>query len=372
MDSTGARASTKTSVYYPGKGDGWERRSPEEVGMDSRRLQKAIDFANDPAHAGYPRDLGKHLAASHGNKRYDDGKIIGYTKEHGPVTGVVVRHGYLAMEWGETERVDMTFSVAKSFLSTAASLAFQDGLIRSVHDRVSDYVDDGGFDSPHNSKITWDHMLRQTNEWDGALWGKHYSAGNTNDELREPLEPGSHWEYNDVRVNRLALALLRVFKRPLPQALKERVMDPIDASDTWQWHGYRNSWVTIDGKKMQSVSGGGHWGGGMWISARDQARFGYLCLRDGNWKGRQLVSPEWIKLARTPTKLLPTYGFMNWMLNTNRALIPSASEDSYFHVGAGANRIWVDPDHDLVVVLRWVALEHFARFAELVLKAVKG
>ena len=59
-------------------------------------------------------------------------------------------------------------------------------------------------------------------------------------------------------------------------------MDPINASQTWRWFGYENSWVVMDGAAVQSVSGGGHWGGGMFISARDQARFGYLTLRRGN------------------------------------------------------------------------------------------
>ena len=63
-------------------------------------------------------------------------------------------------------------------------------------------------------------------------------------------------------------------------------MEPIGASSTWRWYGYENSWVEIDGQKVQSVSGGGHWGGGMFINAYDMARFGYLFLRNGKWKDR--------------------------------------------------------------------------------------
>ena len=372
MSTQTTQTSVKTPLYYPGPGDDWERRTPEEVGIDSGLLQQAIDYSNDPAHEGYPRDLGKHLAASTGSKQYDDGAILGPTKERGAVTGVVLRHGYLVKEWGEPERVDMTFSVTKSFLSTVAGLAYDRGLIRDIHDRVKDYVDDDGYDSPHNAKITWDHSLRQISEWDGTLWDKHYSAANPNDVLRPVEEPGTVYEYNDVRVNRLALSVLRVWKRALPEVLKEEIMDPIDASDTWRWNGYRNSWVTIDGKQVQSVSGGGHWGGGMWITARDQARFGYLTLRRGNWKGKQLLSEKWIDMATTPTSIQPTYGFMNWFLNTDKKLMPSAPESNYFHSGAGANRIWVNPDLDMVVVLRWVASEHFDGFAKRVLAAVKS
>ena len=44
-------------------------------------------------------------------------------------------------------------------------------------------------------------------------------------------------------------------------------MDEIGASNTWRWYGYENSYVVIDGQIVQSVSGGGHWGGGMFINA---------------------------------------------------------------------------------------------------------
>ena len=80
-------------------------------------------------------------------------------------------------------------------------------------------------------------------------------------------------------------------------------MEPIGASTTWRWHGYDNSWIDLDGRRVQSVSGGGHWGGGMFINAWDMARFGYLFLRNGTWKGREIVTPKWIAMARTPGKV---------------------------------------------------------------------
>lgn len=354
-------------LYYPD--DQWARRAPADVGLDDTGLQAAIDFSVDPAHQGFGVDLGAEWRKSNGGKRHDDGRLIGPVKERGPITGVVLRHGYLVAEWGEPTRVDMTFSVTKSFLSTVAGLAWDDGLIRDLDDPIADYVEDGDYDSPHNARITWNHSLRQTSEWQGTLWDKHHAAGNPDDELLPPVAPGTRFEYNDVRVNRFSLSLLRVWQRPLPVVLKERVMEPIGATDTWRWHGYENSWVDIGGERVQSVSGGGHWGGGMWISARDQARFGYLCLRNGNWAGRQILSPRWIEMARTPTGLTSGFGFMNWTLNVDGS-VPSAPANSYYHAGAGANRIWVSPEHDLVVALRWVSGEHFDGFIERLLSAV--
>ena len=130
-------------------------------------------------------------------------------------------------------------------------------------------------------------------------------------------------------------------------------MDPIGASDTWQWHGYENSYVEIGGKRVQSVSGGGHWGGGVWVSTWDHARFGYLHLRRGRWGDRQILSETWIKTATDARRGQPGYGCL-WWLNTGRVRYPSAPESSFFAIGAGSNIIWIDPEHDIVAVVRWI------------------
>jgi CubicO group peptidase (beta-lactamase class C family) len=140
----------------------------------------------------------------------------------------------------------------------------------------------------------------------------------------------------------------------LPQVLKENIMDPIGASNTWRWFGYENSWVVLDGALMQSVAGGAHFGGGLYVNSYDMGRFGYLTLHHGRWKDRQLLSNQWIDWALTPTKPEPTYGFMNWFLNTDGSLWPSAPASAFAHIGNGTNMIYVDPEHDLVAVVRWI------------------
>jgi CubicO group peptidase (beta-lactamase class C family) len=172
-------------------------------------------------------------------------------------------------------------------------------------------------------------------------------------------------------VNLLAYSLLHVWRRPLPQVLKEEVMDPIGASNTWRWHGYRNSMVSIDGIEMQSVSGGGHWGGGFFISSRDHARLGLLYLRRGAWNNRRLLSEKWIKDATTPVPVRPDYGNM-WWLNTGRKRYPSAPATNFFAVGSGTNIIWVDPDHDIMAVVRWIEGQHIDNFMKLVLDSIKA
>ena len=97
--------------------------------------------------------------------------------------------------------------------------------------------------------------------------------------------PGTFWEYNDVRVNRLALALLQRFRRPLPEMFAERIMRPIGAVDDWSCMATARRWWRSTGGSSKSVSGGSHRGGGVAIHAEDQARIGLLMLHRGVWEG---------------------------------------------------------------------------------------
>jgi CubicO group peptidase (beta-lactamase class C family) len=342
--------------YFPPRGD-WERRAPQQLGLDEGKLQAAIALAREKA-VVEPRDLEQVIIDSF-SRREPDFRIYGPTKPRKDSAGLVVRGGYIAAEWGDLERVDMTFSVAKSYLSTIAALALSEGMIAGVHDPVGQLVRDGKFESQHNRSITWHHLLQQTSDWSGTLWDVPDWADRPEGDdpalwpQRELHDPGSYFKYNDVRVNLLAYSLLQVWRRPLPKVLKARIMDPVGASSTWRWHGYENSWVTLDGLRMQSVSGGGHFGGGIFINTLDHARFGLLFLRNGRWRDQQLLPEEWIDALRRPTNAQPDYGYM-WWLNTGRERIPAAPESAFWAAGFGGNYIYLDQENDLLIVLRWI------------------
>lgn len=365
-------------TYFPGKDLDWDTIDPEAAGFDPIKLQAAMDFAI-ASETDWSRDIETPLLRQMAEPPpYNE--IIGPLKEREGTNGLIVRSGRIVAEWGDTHRADMTFSASKSYISICAGLAFDRGLISDFHEPVRNLVDDGGFEPPQNHKITWHHLLQQTSEWEGTLWDKpDWIDRNRDVSIEGPQsqkgtqrtlqEPGTYFEYNDVRVNRTALALLRIWRRPLPEILKEYIMDPIDASDTWHWHGYRNSYVSIDGREMQSVSGGGHWGGGLFISARDHARFGYLMLRRGQWARKRLLSEDFIKYATTPSEQNPDYGYMFW-LNTRKAT-PSAPASSYSARGAGYHMVWIDPDHDLVAVFRWILKEKIDDICQRILAALR-
>lgn len=365
-------AAQSTDTYYPSRFN-WDQKSAEEVGMNAADIEAAVEYAK--AHESTnPKNLDVHL-----NTRTSEpyNNIIGPVKERGPMTGMIIKNGYLIAEWGEPHRVDMTFSVTKSFLSTVVGVAWDKGMIESIDDKAQKYMPVEHFNSEHNAKISWNHLLRQTSDWEGKLFGKPDWADRPEDEItqdiigRERHEPGSKWKYNDVRVNMLALLAMNTWREPLPKVLREHVMEPINASNTWRWLGYENSWVNIDGTKMQSVSGGGHWGGGMWLSAYDQAKFGYLFLRNGSWDGQQIISEEWIEMARTPTDANNGYGFMNFFLNHDQERLPNAPKDAFVFLGAGVNMVYIDQANDLVIVGRWISdYEAMDGFVKLVIEAI--
>jgi CubicO group peptidase (beta-lactamase class C family) len=172
-----------------------------------------------------------------------------------------------------------------------------------------------------------------------------------------------------VRVNRLSLCLLQLFRRPLAEVLRQAVMAPIGASADWAWHPYDNSWIECDGRPLPSVPGGSHWGGGLWMSSLDHARLGLLVLRRGVWGQRRMLDADWLDESRKPCPVNPQYGLL-WWLNTARAQFPGAPETVHAARGAGSNAIVIDPEHDLLAVVRWIDRASLPEFVRLLMDSV--
>jgi len=388
----GVAASAQVKTYFP-PADNWERKTPSSIGIDSNLMREAIQYALTHE-TKFPKNLLLTQAMQFGKEPFSD--PIGPMEDRGPSSGLIVYKGYIIGEWGNTNAVEMVHSVTKSFLSTVIGLAVDKGLIRSIDDKVYPYLPPiqvvnapattdlnpitqtsfiHPFDTEHNRKINWEHLLRQTSDWEGVLWGKPDWADRPSDKseewtTRKRFDPGTVYKYNDTRVNALALAATTVWRKPLPEVLREQVMQPIGASNTWAWTGYKNAWIVLDGKMIQSVSGGGHFGGGLFINAYDMARFGLLTLRKGNWNGKQIIPENWIKKSTIPTAANTGYGFMNYFLNTDKKLYPSAPVTAFAHLGNGTNAIYVDPENDLVVVIKWMDDKSVDGFLKLVLTAL--
>lgn len=361
--------------YFPERNEVWEIKAPNTFEIDEKKLQEVVDFARENEYSG-SRDL--RIAILKGFEREPFHEILGPTKKRGGPAGMILKNGYIIAQWGDTKRVDMTFSVTKSFLSTVAGLAEDRELIVQTNDRVADYIWDGTFDGEHNGKITWEHLLQQNSDWSGELWGgkdwadRPPKEGDLDDwKFRKLNEPGTVMEYNDVRVNVLAYALTHVWRKPLPMVLKKNLMDKIGASTTWRWHGYDHAWTEIDGVRMKSVTGGGHSGAGMFISTEDMARFGLLFLNNGKWEDQQLISTDWIKSAIEPSKPNVNYGYMWWLNKKGDRHWEGLSENLYYAAGFGGNFIVIDNENDLVVVTRWLEPSKIGEFMTVLNTALK-
>ncbi|PYN29405.1 MAG: serine hydrolase [Candidatus Rokuibacteriota bacterium] len=369
------RRGDRARVNVSAPGD-WPTAKPEDAGLDPRRLDDAIAYHR--AHeTRWRRDflLDDGCFIGVADEPQSAGGVLGPVRPRGGPSGLVVRDGRVVADWGDTERVEMSFSIAKSYLAALAGVAVAHGLIETIDDPVRDYATDNAFASEQNRAITWRHLLQQTSEWSGTLFGKPDSIdhnrdlgkadfGQTDKGVPRPMRPpGTLWEYNDVRVNRLSLSLLQLFRSPLADVLRDAIMAPIGASSTWEWRPYANAWVEIDGRQMPSVPGGSHWGGGLWMSARDHARFGLLHLRRGRWGDAQILPASWIDECRQPCAINPEYGLL-WWLDVGRTGAWAAR-------GAGSSLVWIDPDDDLVAVVRWVDKPHIGGFLERLLDAVE-
>lgn len=338
--------------------------TPQSVGLDPDALAAAVTYATENG-TDWPKDLTKRTESPRNHEPPPWNDALGpIDTDRGDPSGLIVRKGTVVARWGDTHHQDMTYSVAKSYYAILAGVAYSRGLIKNLDDEVRSYSLDDGFESKQNQGITWRHLLQQTSEWEGKLFDKpdqldrNRSVKNNADNslkgtYRELGRPGEFWEYNDVRVNRLGLSLLQLFREPLPEVLSKSIMEPIGASSTWQWIPYRNSYVMIDGRRMPSVPGGGHWGGGLVIHAEDHARVGQLIAQRGSWNGKQLIDESWFPEMEAPCTLNRNYGFM-WWLNTNGVEFPNVPKDSIYAQGAGSHLIWVCRRLELVVVARWI------------------
>jgi CubicO group peptidase (beta-lactamase class C family) len=348
--------------------------------MTDVALQAAIDFAvaHETAWSREPGDgWGIHLQDPPPWNR-----LFGPVHGRGPVSGTVVVDGRTLARWGEPERADLTFSVAKTYLALLAGVAHDRGLLPDLDAPVGRRLPGIGFDDGRNAEVTWQQLLQQTSEWGGECFGiadrvdryrtvsfQPVPASGRKGDARPLQAPGTHWEYNDVRINQLSLALLHLFREPLPEVFRTAIMDPVGASDTWRWVGYDHAFVEIDGKRLPSVPGGSHWGAGVSISSDDQARIGQMLLDVGRCGGRQVLSREWIARLQRPCPIAPFYGMLVW-LNTERRIFPSVPASSWFAIGAGSSFTWIEPERRLVCVVRWIDADHADAFFGRVLAAL--
>ena len=172
--------------------------------------------------------------------------------------------------------------------------------------------------------------------------------------LRPPRgshKPGSYWYYNNWDFNALGTIFEKATKTSIAQAFKERLAEPLEMED------FRVEDVGY-GRGGESV----HPSYPFRMTARDMARFGLLYLRQGEWRGRQIIPSSWVEESTKPHSLLPEsgvfgtyggYGYM-WWVAVDGKQFPDVDlkGGAYSAQGYGGHFIVVIPHYDLVVVHR--------------------
>lgn len=297
------------------------------------------------------------------------------TEIHGPVsptprggpTGVVIVGGDTVATWGEPDRSDMTFSIAKSTLALVAGAAHDDGLLVNLDEPADARV---GCPELADTGITWRHLLTQTSDWRGELFGlPWWGDPQGRQEATEPVHgPGVRFAYNDIRTNLCSLALTHLHQAGGAEVFAERIAVPLGFEHPWSWHGLHDMTTELaDGRRVEVVTGGSHWGGGLWMSSIDLAKIGQMMVAHGRHDDRRVLSETWIARLLEPCPAREAYGLMWW--RNPEAGRPAAGDvgataaaDAFFAgsgirgfaaVGTGQQVVWCDPDRDLVAVIRW-------------------
>jgi len=338
-------ASSETETYYPppeSKG-GWRwLKDPEEVHSIAGMNPEKLDLIQQRHEVLYGGDSWSMC---------------------------IVRHGYLVREFYTFNvlvptRFDI-WSGTKSFTGTAWGLLLEDsrqnrlphGQRINLDSPAYAYIPEGHpLTDPRKERITIRHLLTMTSGIPGEKMGVIGMPTATNhgpfehalgrcpnrygkwvDKLS--AEPGTRWDYSDPAFAHLSLIFSNIMGREMSEYMKERVFDPIGIENL--------SWDVQGGSGFIGPHSNAHTG--VHVSARELARFGYLLLRKGVWKGQELIPRWWTDLAtKTSQDLNPNYGY-TWWVNTKGTCWPGIPKDAFALSGYRSNRCVVIPSLDLVV-----------------------
>ena len=261
---------------------------------------------------------------------------------------VIIQDGKIRLErYGQAFSADgrwTSFSVAKSFTSTLVGAAIQDGYIKSLDDKVSQYIPDlqgSAYDDvtvqqllTMSSGVKWDEDYENPQS-DVALFNKAKPESGVDAivsymrKLPRAHPPGTVWHYNTGETNLIGVLVSSATGKPLAQYLQERIWHPAGMAATATW---------LLGKTGHEIAGCC-----LQAATRDFARFGLFVLANGNVKGKQIVPVDWFDQAihkkmdiGVPGK---GYGFQWWTYDNG-----SVAAQGIFGQG-----IFIDPQRRLVI-----------------------
>jgi CubicO group peptidase (beta-lactamase class C family) len=323
---------------YPGKT--WKTiGSPAKIGWSPEQLKKARDYAA--------------------------------TIKTAAVTIIV--DGRILDEWGETARRFNVHSIRKSFLSALYGPHVRSGRIDLSRTMANLGIDDNEPSLTEAEKAATLHDLIRARS--GIYHPALYETASMKAARpkRWSHEPGTFWYYNNWDFNVLGTVFERQVKNSLFREFKERIAEPIGMQD-----------YTVDDGSYVTGADSVYAAYPFRMTARDMARFGLLFLRQGVWRGRQIIPADWVKESTTSYSDAGAsggYGYLWWVAVDGRHLPGVRLPDrSYSARGAGGHYILVIEPYDLVIVHRvntdisgtQVSGAEFGRLIGLILEARTG
>ena len=312
--STNKKLAFANSTIYPGSS--WQTATPEEMGMDSLKLEEAKNYALNYGGAGH-----------------------------------IIRGGKVVMSWGNPIRRYQIKSSTKSIGSIALGMAIADNRL-SIDDLAVNHHPTFGVPPSSNSTTGWLDNIRLFD-----LSTQTAGFGKDGGYVALKYAPATTWTYSDGGVNWLAEVLTLSFNEDLNSLLFRRAFAPIGIPTkelVWRNNADRND--TINGIKSRELASGIN------ASSNALARIGYLFLRKGNWNGQQIIPETFIDLVRsTPNNIKSLsidnpssypnatshYGILWW--NNNDGTLPNVPRDAYWAWGLGDSLIVIIPSLDIVV-----------------------
>ena len=324
--------------------DGWHTTHIDDVNLDEKPLTELI---------------GKILNGTYPNVHsvliIKNGKLV--LEEYFPGEDII--RGYVDFNRDELHHI---MSVTKGVTSTSIGIAIDKGMIQGTDEDLvsffSEYKKELSTDD--KAKITLRHLLSMTSglEWDqdtfagiiyyqdprNPSWSMPGPAGGNiiSYTLMRPMkdQPGSAFMYNGGLYVLLATILEKRSGLKLDEFAQQYLFEPLGIS-RYEW-GYFD---TPAGKMINA-------GGGLFLRPRDMAKLGYLFLKKGIWKGKQIVSAEWIEEAtkehiNTYPGSSVGYGYGWW---TDKFKIDRNPIEAYQSIGWGGQYVLVFPSLDMVVV----------------------
>ena len=331
-------ASAQDTCGLPnGSSQEWPTAASESVGLASTTLCPMLQWLN----SAKENNVHAMLVVRHGKlvfEHYLSGSDEAWGRPLGTIAfGPGVRHD---------ER-----SVTKGVVALLLGIAIDRGLVKSIDEPVLSFFPEyADLRTPEKDRITLRHLVTMSAglEWH-ELYIPYASAANSEnrmeaapDPYRFALEqpvvapPGDVWEYNSGATELVGAVLRKAVGKQIDDFASELLFGPLSITDVeWPRNAHGNVIAA----------------GSLRLRPRDLAKIGQLVLQRGNWGGTQVISASWIEAATTPQiNGLGTdfYGYFFWL---GRSLVDRREIRWSAAVGLGAQRIFVVPELDLVVVM---------------------